>query len=348
MTKPRVVILHQEVPPDSSLDELDVLDQVAAVTHAMADLGFSVATVPFSLNLPAVVRQLRRIQPALVFNLVESVAADGRMVALAPTILDHLRIPYSGCPAESIHVTSHKPTGKFMLHAADIPTAPWLSLGQPPIHPPAEGAPCLLKAEWEHASVGLEAQIFPMDGVSAMRALLAGRTRESGKEYYAEQYVDGREFNLSVLAGEVLPCAEIRFRDWLPGKLKIVDYKAKWEEDSFEYAHTCRSFDFPDSDQALLAELQSLARRCWEFFGLRGYARVDFRVDDAGRPWVLEVNANPCIAPHSGFTAASEQVGLDYTAMIQRIITDTLGPGPAPAEPRSRKDGRLRERKPLE
>ena len=326
MKKRRVVILHQEVAPDGPLDELDVLDQVAAVSHALVDLGYSVATVPFSLNLPGVVRQLRKIRPALVFNLVESVAADGRMVALAPTLLDHLGIPYSGCSAESIHVTSHKPTGKYLMHAAGLPTAPWLSLGQLPVDPPAGGAPCLIKAVWEHASVGLESRTVPMDGPEALRAILLERRREKGKDFYAEQYVDGREFNLSVLAGEVLPCAEIRFDDWMPGKLKIVDYNAKWEEDSYEYDHTNRTFEFPDSDGPLLEEVKTLAKRSWDFFGLRGYARIDFRVDEAGRPWVLEVNANPCIAPHSGFTVAAEKVGLDYAGMIERILADTLGP----------------------
>jgi D-alanine-D-alanine ligase len=132
-----------------------------------------------------------------------------------------------------------------------------------------------------------------------------------------------------VLAGEVLPCAEIRFDDWAPGKLKIVDYNAKWEEDSYEYEHTNRTFDFTECDGPLLREVTVLAKRSWDFFGLRGYARIDFRVDEAGRPWVLEVNANPCIAPHSGFTVAAEKVGLDYAAMIDRIVKDTLCPAAA-------------------
>ena len=64
-------------------------------------------------------------------------------------------------------------------------------------------------------------------------------------------------------------------------------------------------------------------------------------MDDAGRPWVLEVNANPCIAPHSGFTVAAEKVGLDYAAMIDRILEDTLSP--AAETTRSRWASRWRE-----
>ena len=67
-----------------------------------------------------------------------------------------------------------------------------------------------------------------------------------------------------------------------------------------------------------------IALQCWKLFELRGYARVDFRVDAHNRPWVLEVNANPCISPDSGFVAASQKAGLTFEQVIDRIITDSL------------------------
>src|SRR5690606_23295451 len=93
---------------------------------------------------------------------------------------------------------------------------------------------------------------------------------------------------------------------------KIVDYEAKWAEDSFAYNNTPRRFDFGAEDTALVAELADLTLRAWRLFGLAGYARVDFRVDGDGRPWILEVNTNPCIAPDAGFFAAARQGGLTY------------------------------------
>lgn len=63
-----------------------------------------------------------------------------------------------------------------------------------------------------------------------------------------------------------------------------------------------------------------LARRCWDLFGLRGYARVDFRVDSQGRPWILEVNANPCLSADAGFIAALEEAGLDQREAVARIL----------------------------
>jgi D-alanine-D-alanine ligase len=64
-----------------------------------------------------------------------------------------------------------------------------------------------------------------------------------------------------------------------------------------------------------------VALKCWQVFQLRGYARVDFRVDAAGIPWVLEVNANPCISPDAGFAAALEQAGIAYADGIGRIVS---------------------------
>ena len=68
--------------------------------------------------------------------------------------------------------------------------------------------------------------------------------------------------------------------------------------------------------------MQDTAGRCWDIFNLRGYARVDFRVDNTGKPWVLEVNANPCLSPDGGFIAAAKQSGIDYNGVIERIVKD--------------------------
>jgi D-alanine-D-alanine ligase len=118
----------------------------------------------------------------------------------------------------------------------------------------------------------------------------------------------------------VLPPAEILFEDYPKNRHKIVDYKAKWESESFEYQHTLRSFEFPDQDRPLLDRINKIARECWKLFNLKGYARVDFRVDESGNPWVLEVNTNPCIAPDSGFVAAAAKADLSFRHIVERII----------------------------
>ena len=152
------------------------------------------------------------------------------------------------------------------------------------------------------------------------------RQRRCGGEWFVEAYVEGREFNLSLLAGsagaELLPPAEMCFVGYPPGKPRIVNYAAKWEEASFEYHATQRRFDFPTEDDGLLARLRQTALACWRLFELRGYARVDCRVGLSGAVQVLEVNINPCLSPDAGFAAAAERAGLDIRAILRRIVAD--------------------------
>jgi D-alanine-D-alanine ligase len=140
--------------------------------------------------------------------------------------------------------------------------------------------------------------------------------------------VEGREFNLSVLAGpdgpEVLPAAEIDFSAFPPGKPRIVGQRAKWAEASFEFQKTPRRFDFTPGDASLLNQLRRLAREAWQLFALGGYARVDFRVDDAGQPWILEINANPCLSPDAGFAGALVQASIPFSQAVARILEDAF------------------------
>jgi D-alanine-D-alanine ligase len=149
-----------------------------------------------------------------------------------------------------------------------------------------------------------------------------------GGEAFAERYINGREFNLALLAGvegpEVLPPAEIVFEDHREDQLRIVGYRAKWDEHSFEYHHTPRNYAFPFRDAELIKHLTSLAVKCWSTFTLRGYARVDFRVDEHNTPWILEINTNPCLSPDAGFAAALKQAHITFASALERIIADSF------------------------
>jgi D-alanine-D-alanine ligase len=183
-----------------------------------------------------------------------------------------------------------------------------------------------VKSVWEHASIGMDDHSLVYSAAELQRKLEEKRNQLGG-DWFAERYIDGREFNIALLATdddngfEVLPPAEIHFQDYPAGKPHIVGYAAKWESTSFDYQHTPRSFDFSAADRPLLDELCQLALRCARLFQLRGYARVDFRIDHAGRPWVLEINTNPCLAPDAGFLAAASRANLNIQAVVKRILT---------------------------
>ncbi len=323
----KTVILHGAIAEDARPDELDTLVQVDAIRAALLELGHEVATVPFSLDLEAARKALRQQAPDLVFNLVESVEGAGRLLHLAPALLEFLGIPYTGSGAESLFVTSNKVLAKEILRAHSIHTAPWYTLADLAADGPVPSGPYIIKSIWEHASVGLdEDSVVEADRREVLRQACIERGKGPGGECFAEAFLTGRELNVALLADEggprALPVSEILFHDYQEGKRKVVGYRAKWHEDSFEYSHTPRRFGFPPEDAPLLETLADTARRCWRIFGLGGYARADFRLDASGTPQVLELNANPCLTPDAGYAATVAQAGLRYLDAIQRIVGD--------------------------
>jgi D-alanine-D-alanine ligase len=324
----RVAVAYGAVAAGAGPDEQDVLVEVDAVRQALTTLGYEPVAVPLTLDLAAARRRLQQVRPAFVFNLVESIEGLGRLIHLAPALYESLGLPYTGAPSEAMYLTSNKPLAKRLMRAAGIATPPWAGVDAAVWAAAPFAGPYIVKSAWEHASIGIDDGSVTEDP-RMVPVIARRRQREFGGEWFAEAFVDGREFNLSLLqrgeGAELLPPAEMTFVGYPAEKRRIVDYAAKWHAGSFEYCNTVRRFDFEASERPLLARLAEIAESCCRLFRLRGYARIDCRVDAAGRPWVLEVNVNPCLSPDAGFAAAAARSGLDLTAVVERIIGDLAG-----------------------
>ncbi len=330
----RIAIVHDRVTATDAPDARDVLDQAAVVAEALAIHGHTVSQFECTLDLEGLRRALMDWHPQSIFNLVESIGGQGRLIHLVPFVLDAMGLPYTGASATAMLLTSNKILAKRTLAAAGIATPPWVGPAPSDVHNlPCQGPPAdwIVKSLWEHASIGLDADSIiynaPPENVLSK---LPARSPSLGGACFAEHFIVGREFNLSVLAGpkgpEVLPPAEIVFEGFASDTPHIVDYAAKWNADTFAYHHTPRRFDFDAVDSDLIAALQATAIDCWNAFGLNGYARVDFRVDAQGRPWVLEVNANPCLSLDAGYASALHRAGISFAEAIRRIVDDVPMP----------------------
>ena len=312
----RAVILHDVHAALGPPDQSDTLVEAQAIASALRGLGFEPEIVATGLDLASLERTLGKLAPAVIVNLVESLEGRGRLLHLAPALLESLGLPFTGCPSTALALTSDKPRAKRLLASAGIPTPAAFS-------PDARGGRWIVKSVWEHASLGLDdGAIVP--GARAAQTI-ERRRAELGGDWFAEEFVPGRELNVALLAERTgpraLPVAEIRFDAFPADKPRIVGYAAKWDLDSFEYQNTPRSFAV---ETELAERLRRLALDCWALFRLDGYARVDFRVDERGRPWVLEVNANPCLSPDAGFAAALVEAGIGYEAAVARLIDAAL------------------------
>jgi D-alanine-D-alanine ligase-like ATP-grasp enzyme/GNAT superfamily N-acetyltransferase len=330
-----VLILHQAVAGHATPDEQDVIEQARAVEAALRRLGHETAVRGCTLDLHTLDAFLQASPPGLVFNLVESLGGSDRLIHLVPSLLEARGLGYAGCGAEALMLTSHKILAKRRMIEAGLPTPIWF-VARPELRRagPIPGGrrrrrSWMLKSFREHASANIDDSCL-IDQVAYDRlpAVIETFSARFGGACFAEEYIDGREFNVSLLAGpdgpEALPPAEIRFVGFPPDKPKIVGYQAKWDEQSFESSHTERHFPRDARDAALLETLKSLSLDCWNLFGLTGWARVDFRVDRAGHPWILEVNANPCLSPDAGFAAAVAEAGIGFDQAMARIVGDAV------------------------
>jgi len=316
----RCCIIYNQPGIGALADELDVLDQVAHIEEHLIKLGYKVARKGITDRFMDEIPVLAVEKYEFVYNLVESINNKGELNYFIPALLNLYSIPYSGNPLEAMFLTSNKTLASKAMKNAGI--------GNPSCYFPSQkhllkpGRKYIVKPIWEDGSLGItEESVF--DCVPGFEEKLEGL---DDSHWFIEDFIDGREFNMSVLAGEngpeVMPPAEIVFVDYGDTKPRIIDFKAKWEEDSFEYENTVREFPGEKLGKDLESRLKEAALACWHLFGLRGYARVDARIDSAGNVYVIEINANPCISPNGGFVAATKQGGYTFTEVIQRIISD--------------------------
>ena len=329
-----VLILHNDPsPPDDGGGACveswaGVLQEAAAVAAALDTLGIRhrTSSVRYLSDVPAAVSGGGE---DVVFNLVEALHGAPGDFCLVPAVCRALGRGVTGNDAACQTLTLDKWITKAALRSHGVPT-PLAVVIPPGVQAGAGDFPpgdLIVKPLSTDASEGI-------DGASVVRRSERGRLMDVVERVHAafrqpalvEQYVEGREFNLSVFddGGElrVLPLAEIEFCGFPSDKPRIVDYAAKWKEQSFEYRNTVRRVPAANVPEDAAARLRAAASAAWRALGCQDYARVDFRLDVQGVPYVLEVNANPDISPDAGFAAALEAEGIKFTEFVAAVTAN--------------------------
>lgn len=320
----RVGLLFNEPLPEGAPNwesSADVLIQVAAIETALAALGHAAVRLPFTRDLNANLARITAGMTNLIINLCESVDEDPLLSGHPAAVLELLDLPFTGSSAMALLLSTDKVTSKQLLRGADLPTPGFfLYQGRELIIPLGLHFPVILKPRYQDASIGID-----QESVVSNKSTLASTLPHFYAQYgpiIVEEFVCGREFNIALIGNaplRVLPIAEIDFAGMPDHLHRIVGYRAKWEENSVEYRHTNRVFP-TDLATSLTKHLQQLATETFNLFGLRDYGRVDMRLNANNEPYVLEVNANPCLSPEAGFAAAAKGGGLDYPAMIDELL----------------------------
>ncbi|MEI7500458.1 MAG: ATP-grasp domain-containing protein [Bacteroidota bacterium] len=321
--KKRVLILYNKLSKKPKDDEADVIEQVNLVTDALKKLNYEVSFLQIDLNLKSAIGHIQKINPDIIFNLVETIGNKGEFTFLANSVLNFVRIPYTGSPLIPMFHCSNKYLAKKELNAIGVKTPKGFTLNE--CHKLKPNKKYILKPVWEEGSLELDEDcVFVGSDIEFIKNI----SKKSIYHYFIEEFIDGREFNISILYGadgpEVLPLAEMTFIGYPKGKPKMMGYKSKWDDKSFEYTHTQRTFHFSSQDESLKKELIAICKKCWNELGLKGYVRIDFRVTTKSVPMVIDINLNPCLSESGGFMAASKKRGLAFEKVIERVLEDAI------------------------
>jgi D-alanine-D-alanine ligase len=297
----------------TSPDQL-IVGTVDAVAAELASEGNEIVRLGVNPDCKWI-DKLRRARVDLVFNLCESV--DG-VAALEPpviSVLELLDIPYSGSSSWTTSLCLRKHVVNAALERAGLPV-PKFAVVRRGGAIPSVGFPAICKPAAEDASIGVEQRSV----VRTTRQLTerVSAMLERWDEVLVQRYVEGREVNVGILGDAVLPIAEIDFGRMPKGMWRIVTYKSKWETGSDEdigSAPRCPA----RLPAAVATQLRRVAVAAWRLVGGSGYGRVDMRIDERGRPWILEVNANPDIAPDAGLARMARVAGIEYGALVRQI-----------------------------
>jgi D-alanine-D-alanine ligase len=243
-------------------DEIDTCAAAEAVAGALEARGYATEIMHFTPETSAIER-LADTRPTAVFNLVEAIDGRSEAACVAAWHFERAGLAYTGCPFAALVTTASKVAVKGLLSANGIAT---------PVLGESASGRVIVKPMWEHASLGIDAQ--SVVSATEARRLIALRQARFGTPFFAEAYIEGREFNLAVFEDaqgvRVLPIPEIEFIDWPQDEPRIVDFAAKWLPDSARYRNTPRRFGLEDREPALAAVLAKLALEVWARCGLRG------------------------------------------------------------------------------
>ena len=299
---------------------LGVMESVEAVRAAIIELGHEVILVPLLPPFEDARRKLESLDVKLVFNLFEGFCDEPETEPLVPETLNELDIPFTGCEAEILRIALDKAKVKILLQAAGIPTADFQLLNPETLSTFRLGYPCIVKPRSDDASNGITA-----DSVVNDYASLERQVRRLAESYrggaLVEKFISGREFNATVMGNSklvVLPVSEIVY-SLSPDLPRILNFEAKWEEDSVYFKGTkvvCPA-EISEAERDYVA---GTALAAYMLLGCTGYARVDMREDEAGKLNVMEVNPNPDISPGTGAARQSLASGMSYAQFVDKIV----------------------------
>ena len=333
--KLKIIVLYNKVEkllrglPVDILPERDTLDTARDVSHALKLLGHQVSL--FAVN-EETYKDIFRLQADLFFNLAEGVGSLPGTEYKIPQLLEKLKVPFTGADVQNIKDTTDKGKTKRVIKKNGLSTPYYRIFKNGHLKIPKNFTfPLIVKPLAEDCSLG----IFSSKAVVSTRRTLKNRIKFIHQYYkqpaLVENFINTREVNVAVIGNgkktRALPISEIVFGPYFDKKKlwKIVDFAAKWQTNTKRYKQTigvCPA-DLPEN---LTKKIKAAAVRAYKLLKCRDYARVDIRIDEDGKFYILEINSNPSISDSTdcGLTRSAKAAGFTYKKLIDFLVKSAL------------------------
>lgn len=243
-----------------------------------------------------------------VFNIIHGRGGEDGVLQ---GVLQVLGIPYTGSGVMASALTMDKLRTKLCWRGYGLATPKWCLLqGENDLDECIEklGFPVIVKPAQEGSSIGMSKARTRDELLKALQVALEYRC-----DVYAESWVTGREYTVAVLNGEALPVIRLETPN------AFYDYEAKYNATTTQYH--CPSGLHQEQEQFL----RNLAVTAGTVVGVKGWARVDVFIDDAGQYQLIEINTVPGMTDHSLVPMAAKQAGIDFEELVWRVLETSLG-----------------------
>jgi D-alanine-D-alanine ligase len=314
----------QEPPGSIRTDnqaEWDTPETIAAVQNALAE-RHEVILIDAGEDA---YEKLQKTRPDIVFNIAEGASGPCRE-GYIPSILEHLRIPYTASDPLTLNICLDKSRTKEILAYYGMPTSRFRVIREDNFSFNSLHYPLMVKPLYEGSSIGIRNDSL-VKNRQEMKERVLWLLNNYEEPALVEEFLPGREFTVAIIGnnGEAraLPIVEILFDSLPEGVNPIYSYEAKWIWD--QSANPLKIFECPARLSAeLQSEIESACLRAYSILRCRDWCRIDVRLDAAGHPHILELNPLPGILPkaedNSCFPKAARAEGMSYSQLINTVL----------------------------
>ena len=239
-----------------------------------------------------------------------------------PAILDLYNIPFVGADALTLGVTLDKVVAKKCFIADGIPTARYFkaTLEDDLFELNTIGFPLFVKTLHEGTSKGITQSFAGGEFSNSLKPRWSISDRNYKQPALVEEFIKGTEFTVAVIGNDP------------PVAMPVVQYaiagKTTLGNEFYSYRHVAEKLVEhicpAPIDEKLARRLQDLAVRAYKSVDCRDFGRVDFRVDEEGNPYVLEINPLPNLSPDDVFVLFGKVKGMSYNQIINKIMDEAL------------------------